>query len=326
MALGVLDTCVIPREFADAVKARAREATGIPPERIMLSATHTHSAPSLMQALGTDADPNYPAFALPRIVEGLQRAVANLAPARVGWAAAQAPEHTHTRVWIRRPDRMLTDPFGEPTVRANMHPGYQNPDAIGPSGPSDPGLTVLAVQSPDGRPLAVLANYSMHYFGAAAVSADYYGLFAEKLRQLVAAEDAGPPSSASCRRAPAAISIGWITASRSGGHLDEYAEELARIAAEAYKTHRFPRLGAAGHAREGADPGHAAAGRETAGLGARRRRPRWRAGAEVDPRGLCARAALAEGQSHAAGASSRRCGSANWASRSGRARSSPSAA
>ena len=45
VALGVLDTCVIPREFGDAVKARARAATGIPPERIMLSATHTHSAP-----------------------------------------------------------------------------------------------------------------------------------------------------------------------------------------------------------------------------------------------------------------------------------------
>ena len=151
VALGVLDTCLIPREFADEVKARATKLTGIPPERIMLSAVHTHSAPSLMQALGTPPDPNYPAFALPRIVEGLRRAVGNLAPARVGWAVAQAPEHTHTRVWIRRPDRMLTDPFGDVTVRAMMHPGYQSPDVVGPVGPSDPALTLLAAQSPDGR-------------------------------------------------------------------------------------------------------------------------------------------------------------------------------
>ena len=37
---------------------------------------------------------------------------------------------------------MLDDPFGQRTVRANMHPGYQNPDAIAPASPVD-ALTVL---------------------------------------------------------------------------------------------------------------------------------------------------------------------------------------
>ena len=237
VALGVLDTCLIPREFADEVKARATKLTGIPPERIMLSAVHTHSAPSLMQALGTPPDPNYPAFALPRIVEGLRRAVGNLAPARVGWAVAQAPEHTHTRVWIRRPDRMLTDPFGDVTVRAMMHPGYQSPDVVGPVGPSDPALTLLAAQSPDGRPIAVLANYSMHYFGAKPVSADYYGAFAEKIGPLIGARDGF---------------VGIMSQGTSGDQhwmdysqpkrtvtMDAYAGELARIAADAYKTIQF---------------------------------------------------------------------------------------
>jgi hypothetical protein len=30
---------------------------------------------------------------------------------------------------------MRMDPFGDLTVRANMHPGYQNLDFIGPAGP-----------------------------------------------------------------------------------------------------------------------------------------------------------------------------------------------
>ena len=240
VALGVLDTCLIPVEFADAVKARAQKLTGIPAKRIMLAATHTHSAPSLMRCLGTDADPNYPAFALPRIVEGLRRAVDQLAPARVGWAVAPAPAHTHTRVWIRRPDKMLRDPFGELTVRANMHPGYQNPDAIGPAGPSDPALTLLAVQSFGGRPLAVLANYSMHYFGAPAVSADYYGLFVERLGPLIGAGNAKPAF------------VGLMSQGTSGDQhwmdysqpkkavtLDTYAGEMAQIAADAYKTMAF---------------------------------------------------------------------------------------
>lgn len=238
VALGVLDTCVIPGEFADAVRTNAAQATGIPVEHIMISATHTHSAPSLMQCLGTEADPNYPAFALPRIVQGLRRAVDQLAPARVGWTVVQAPKHTNTRVWIRRPDKLLTDPFGELTVRANMHPGYQNPDTIGPSGPSDPGLTLLAVRSPDGRPIAVLANYSMHYFGAPAVSTDYYGLFAEKLGPLIGATGAG---------FVAIMSQGtsgdqhWMDYSqpRRDITIQSYADELAGIAANAYKSISF---------------------------------------------------------------------------------------
>ena len=239
VALGVLDTCVIPREFADEVKARAREATGIPPERIMLSATHTHSAPSLMRCLGTDADPRYPAFALPRIVAGLQRAVEKLAPAQVGWATAQAPQQTYTRVWIRRPDRMLRDPFGELSVRANMHPGHMSPDAIGPSGPRDPELTLLAAQTPAGRPVAIFANFSMHYFGAAAVSADYYGAFAEKLRQLVAAEADSPFVGIMSQGTSG--DQHWMDYSQPRRKIDRdgYAEELARIAQAAYQTVRF---------------------------------------------------------------------------------------
>jgi len=240
VALGVMDTCLIPREFADAVKARAQKLTGIPVDRIMLSAVHTHSAPSLMTCLGTDADPHYPAFALPLIAEGLRQAVDNLAPARVGWAVAQAPEYTHTRVWIRRPDKMLTDPFGEVSVRANMHPGHQSPDAIGPVGPSDPVLTLLAVQSPDGRPIAVMANYSMHYFGAPAVSPDYYGMFAEKIGPLIGAKDSKPAFVGIMSQGTSGDQH-WMDYSKPKPSmtLDAYAGELARIAADAYKTITF---------------------------------------------------------------------------------------
>ncbi|MCX7007559.1 MAG: hypothetical protein NTY53_09990, partial [Kiritimatiellaeota bacterium] len=237
VALGVLDTCLIPAEFADEARTRASKATGIPPEHITLSATHTHSAPSLMQSLGTPLDTGYATYVLPRIVAGLQRAVENIAPARVGWAAVQAPQHTHTRVWIRRPDKMLTDPFGEVSVRAMMHPGYQDPATIGPSGPSDPELTMLAVQTPDGRPRAVLANFSMHYFGAPAISADYCGAIAEKLGPLLGAKD---------------DFVGIMSQGTSGDQhwmdysqpkrthkLDDYAGELAQMVATACKAITF---------------------------------------------------------------------------------------
>ncbi len=45
-----------------------------------------------------------------------------------------------------------------------------------PAGPIDPQVSFISVQHTDGRPLAVLANYSLHYVGgvpARTISADY---------------------------------------------------------------------------------------------------------------------------------------------------------
>ena len=49
----------------------------------------------------------------------------------------------------------------------------------------DAGLSVLAVRTPAGKPVAVLANYSMHYVGSTPVSADYFGRFADEIGRLV---------------------------------------------------------------------------------------------------------------------------------------------
>ena len=52
----VVDSCMMPRELIDRAKELAREKTGIPTERMLISATHTHSAPAAMGALGCPAD------------------------------------------------------------------------------------------------------------------------------------------------------------------------------------------------------------------------------------------------------------------------------
>jgi hypothetical protein len=55
IALVVGDSCMFPRELLDEAKEIASKSTGIPTDRIMISATHTHSAPSSMGCLGWDA-------------------------------------------------------------------------------------------------------------------------------------------------------------------------------------------------------------------------------------------------------------------------------
>lgn len=175
IAICVVDTCMVDRELCDRAKALARERTGIREDRILISATHTHSAPSAMRALGCPADPEYPAFLVPKIAESIEEAAAVVRPARAGWAVADAGHYTNCRRWIYLPHKMREDPFGRISVRAMMHPGHANPDTAGPSGPIDPDLTVLSLQDREGRPLAVLGNFSMHYYGATELSSDFTG-------------------------------------------------------------------------------------------------------------------------------------------------------
>ena len=121
VVLVVVDSCMMPRPLLDEVKKKASALTGIPPERMLISATHTHSAGSCMGALGTPPDPNYVPFLKSRLVDTVVAAAKSLQPAQIGFASTSAPEFTAVRRWIHRPDRIGTDPFGNPTLRANMH-------------------------------------------------------------------------------------------------------------------------------------------------------------------------------------------------------------
>jgi len=235
VAIVVVDNLMMPRSLLDTAKAKAAKTTGIRPERMMISATHTHSAPSVMGALGTGVDVAYAKFLPGRIAGSIERAVANLAPARIGWGVVQADKHTHCRRWIRRPDRMGTDPFGKKTVRAMMHPGYRNTGYVGPAGPVDTGLSLLSVQSPDGRPIAVLANYSMHYFGSPAVSADYFGRFAAEFARLAKTEKSKSPFVAMMSQGTSG-DLHWMDYSRARQKVDiaSYSRQLAKIAFDAY--------------------------------------------------------------------------------------------
>jgi Neutral/alkaline non-lysosomal ceramidase, N-terminal/Concanavalin A-like lectin/glucanases superfamily len=186
LAIVVADSCMMPRELLDEAKQLASTRTKFRPDRILISATHTHSAAACMGALGTDADQNYIPLLRQKLVDAIVAAEANMVPAEVGWGSALAPEYTALRQWVRRPDRIAIDPFGNPTVRANMHSARNPDDATGPAGPEDPELTIISVRaSKDKSPIAVLSNFSMHYFSDTPISADYFGLFSEGFQKVV---------------------------------------------------------------------------------------------------------------------------------------------
>ena len=183
LAIVVVDSCMMPRTFLDETRLLASRRSKLKPNRILIAATHTHSAPSVMDIPPADAEESYVPYLRNRIVEAIVTAEKNLESAQVGWALANAAEFTAIRRWIRRPDRIEKDPFGNRTVRATMHAASNRENVTGESGPEDPDLAMISIQARNGRPLAVLANFSMHYFsGEVGLSADYFGLFCEGLK------------------------------------------------------------------------------------------------------------------------------------------------
>jgi len=180
-----VDSCMMPRPLLDEVKSIASKKTGVAANHILISATHTHSAPSCMGVLGTPADPDYVIVFKKKLVEAIMAPLQNLEPARIGYGKINAADYTALRRWVILPTAVQKDPFGNLTVRANMHAGAKWENVAGESGPEDPDLSILSVQSKEGRPIAVYANFSMHYFGDQPLSADYYGRFSNELKSRI---------------------------------------------------------------------------------------------------------------------------------------------
>ena len=196
LAIAVVDSCVIPTDVVDAAKKIVAERTGIPATHVLVSATHTHEAPTAAAVFQSVPDPAYLAFLSTRIADGIQRAANNLEPARIGWGVAQEPNEVFNRRWKMKPGKMPANPFGQTTDGVKMNPGQGNPDLLEPAGPIDPEVWVVSARSLEGKQIALLANYSLHYVGGegpGAVSADYFGFFADRIQELLKADRQDPP-------------------------------------------------------------------------------------------------------------------------------------
>lgn len=195
LAMAVVDSTMVARPVLDRAKALIEERSGLPPDRVLISATHSHATPRVLPGLTTNPlNLSYEEFLARRIADGVERAVRNLAPAKVGWSSFDKPEYVHNRRWFLEPGTVPANPFGETGEQVKMNPGRK--DLVKPAGPVDPEVFLLSVQHADGRPLAILGNYGTHYVGGyqrGHVSSDYFGLFAEQVARLLGAEDQQPP-------------------------------------------------------------------------------------------------------------------------------------
>ena len=188
----VIDHLSVPRKVTAEAKVIASKATGIPVENMLVSATHTHTGVSAADEFVVEvpggpklSDRQVKANAYRQVMlDGISQAIikahGQLRPALVGAAAQPLPSEVFNRRWYLKPGKMPLNPFGE-MDKVKMNPGT-SPDVIDrPAGPTDPEVSILSVQDARRKPLALFANYSLHYVGgspAGEVSADYYGEFA----------------------------------------------------------------------------------------------------------------------------------------------------
>jgi hypothetical protein len=196
IAIVTCDSCMISRESFDEAKRLVEEETRLPSAHLLMSATHTHSAVSSCGVFQSDVEKDYLPFLARRIADGVRRAANNLAPARIGWGSGSVPEEVFNRRWHMKPGTVPPGPFDRETDVVKMNPPRASPNLIRPAGPIDPTVSVISIQRPDGKPLALLANYSLHYVGGTGpghVSADYFGAFCERIEELLVDQRRDPP-------------------------------------------------------------------------------------------------------------------------------------
>ena len=230
LALVTLD--LLGTDTGTCVEARSliEKETGIPAANILISGVHTHSAcaySGTMPAAGPQYD-NYHSLVVQRIVDGVKCAVHRLRPAQLACLTTQAPEHVFNRRWFMKEGTVPPNPFGG-IDKVKMNPPSGSPNLVEPAGPTDPTVTILALREPDGRPIAVYSAYSLHYVGGVpkgSISADYYGVYCDRLEQLLGSDEQAPPMVA-------------MMANASSGDINNVNFRTPRPAQKPYEQIRF---------------------------------------------------------------------------------------
>lgn len=180
LAMVVVDNLGASPEVLEEAKEIASQKTGIPAERMLICSTHTHTAPSSNAKSGPAPAMAYRQVFVDGLAASIVQAHAALEPAAAGSALAPLPDEVFNRRWYLKPGKMPVNPFGQLDL-VKTNPGTSADVLDRPAGPTDPDITILSVQNARRKPLALFANYSLHYVGGGPrgqVSADYFGEFA----------------------------------------------------------------------------------------------------------------------------------------------------
>ncbi len=168
VALVSVDALMVPRQLVVDIRREVQSKCGIPPEAVLIGATHSHSsgptgmtqpgeydhasalARKLAYEVSSSADPEYLAVVRRETIQAVCEAHRALSAARAG-----AGSGVEDKVAFNRRFRMRNG-------LSYTHPGQGNPDIIEPAGPIDPQVGVVGVWREDGRLIGCIVNYACH--------------------------------------------------------------------------------------------------------------------------------------------------------------------
>lgn len=159
-----MDNCAIMKECADEFRTHIGQVTGVPREAIYIHTVHTHTGPHLKKTTDDPLEREYFKFIYRRMADVATFALADLKPAKMGWATGMGPELAFIRRFIMKDGSMKTNP------------GVNNPEIAYPLGEADHRVNVLRFDREGGETL-VLVNYGNHpdVIGGCKISADWPG-------------------------------------------------------------------------------------------------------------------------------------------------------
>ncbi len=186
-ALVVCDLIGIATDLSQAVRQRASEKTGIPATNIVISATHSHTAPDYMKELylklGSEGQEPLRAAYIDKLINGpveaIVKAHATAKPATlVCGSATQATPVSFNRRSVMRDGSVKT------------WQSYDNPEVVRAAGPIDSEIALLSVRDEAGKSLGILSNFALHLdtVGGLKWSADYPFFIEQTLRKAVGSE------------------------------------------------------------------------------------------------------------------------------------------
>lgn len=166
-AMVTCDLTGIARSVVLSAREAVERATGIPGDRVMIAATHSHTpfAPGVggLERAVTSEGERYVAFFVGQIAKAVKDAQSDLRPVKVSAGVGQESALVFNRRFLMKDGR------------TQFNPGFLNPNIVRPQGPVDPDVNVVYFESPDAKPLATIVNYALHLdtTGGNLVSADY---------------------------------------------------------------------------------------------------------------------------------------------------------
>src|SRR5882724_11610652 len=127
IGIAVVDSCAVPRTIIDRAKEMVSERCGVPSSHLLVSATHTHTAPPAAHLFQSQPDPKYTDWLTVRIADCLQQAFERLQPARIGFGVGNEPRLVFNRRYYMKPGTIPMDPFGRNTDQVKMNPPVGSP-------------------------------------------------------------------------------------------------------------------------------------------------------------------------------------------------------